>query len=250
MLDRPMVHSAAHARNQLHGAVFVLLVAAIAVGCGATPSAAPSGAPTPRPTAAASPRASEGDASPGASPPRVATPRPSAATTPKTFWTAATRGLTAARHVAVTIAGPNPGLMRFEPGASATVVDGKLVFICVGGAAYDKQSGFARIAGAWQCGASALTSGFRRIGQPAVSWSGSSPSDGSITETITRGTDGTLTWAYTGVSPFLGGRVTARVRLDPASGRILAARRTDPLGATTYTFDYDTAFPKLAVPAH
>jgi hypothetical protein len=158
--------------------------------------------------------------------------------------------LTAARHLQVTASGPSPGVLRFEPSASATMVNRTIVFVCIGGAAYDGQSGFARVPGKWTCGAGALVSGFRQIGQPADSWSPSSPGDASITESVTVGSDGSWTWAYTGISAFLGGRITARVSLDPATERIRTAQRTDPTGTTTYAFDYVRAFPALAVPAH
>jgi hypothetical protein len=161
-----------------------------------------------------------------------------------------TRGLTAAKHVEVTVTGSNPGILRYEAKASATMVNGTIVFVCIGGAAYDGQSGFARVPGKWACGAGALVSGFRQIGQPADSWSASSPGDGSITESVTVGPDGSWTWAYTGISAFLGGRITARVSLDPATNRIRTAHRTDPTGTTTYAFDYARTFPALAVPAH
>jgi hypothetical protein len=118
----------------------------------------------------------------------------------------------------------------------------------VGGAAFDGQSGFAQVPGTWECGARALISGFRRIGQPADSWSETSPTDNAIIEVVGMAPDGTWTWAYTGASPFYGGRVTARISLDPESGRILAAGRVDPTGTTTYRFDYDVTFPALAVP--
>jgi hypothetical protein len=38
--------------------------------------------------------------------------------------------------------------------------------------------------------------------------------------------------------------------MDPVSGRIRTARRTDPGGTTTYVFDYARTFPALDVPAH
>jgi hypothetical protein len=186
---------------------------------------------------------------PAASPAQSATPRASAvAATPKSFWAAAARGLAAAKHLQVAIAGPNPGVLRFEPSASATIVDGRVGFVCTDGAAFDGQSGFARVPGTWECGAAALSGGFRHIGQPADAWNETSPTDSAITEAVAVGHDGTWTWAYSGASAFSGGRVTATVHLDAASGRILAARRVDPTGVTTYSFDYDVTFQALAVP--
>ena len=247
-----MLRPAARAGRRLPAGLLFLLAVASA-GCGASPSAAPTGATTPTAEAASSPSASGRAASPSASPAGSAapsaTPHPSAAPTPTSFWAAVSRGLTSAKHLVVTIAGPNPSLLRYEPGGSATIVSGKVVSVCVHGTAYDGQLGFARVPGSWQCGAAALVSGFRRIGQPADSWSASSPRDSSISEAVTQGSGGRWTWTYSGSPPF-GGRVTVRVTLDPVNGRILAGQRTDPTGTTTYAFDYVSTFPALAVPAH
>jgi hypothetical protein len=232
---------------------FVLFVAAVAAACGTSPTAPPAGPRTPDATASPNPMGSVPIPTPArtpAGPPaESATPRASVvAATPKSFWAAVARGLAAAKHLQVTIAGPNAGVLRFEPGASATIVDGRVEFVCLDGAAFDGQSGFARVPGAWGCGAAALSGGFRNIGQPADAWNATSPTDSAITEVVGVAPAGTWTWAYVGVSAFSGGRVTARVSLDVASGRILAARRTDPAGITTYMFDYAVTFPALAVP--
>jgi hypothetical protein len=231
----------------------VLLVALLAAACGATPSGTPTGLPaTPL---AASPGTIGGSpiptgaAKPARSPAASAAPRPSAvAATPASFWAAAVRGLTTAKHLQVTMAGPNAGMLRFEPNASATIVAGAIAFVCTGGAAFDGQSAFARVPGAWQCGASALVAGFRRIGEPADSWNATSPADSAVTEAVHVASDGTWTWTYAGTSPFLGGHVTASVHLDAKTGRILDARRVDPTGTTTYSFDYALTFPALTVP--
>src|SRR5512140_778201 len=243
-----MLRPAAHLGRRCRAGL--VLVAALAVaGCGAGPSAAPSAGTTPSGSAGPGQAGSSPAVSPSASPASSPTARPSLAATTSAFWAAVTRGLTSARHLEVTITGSNPGVLRYEAKASATIVAGQVGFVCVGGAAYDGQSGFARVPGTWQCGAAALVSGFRRIGQPADSWSATSPSDGSITETVTVRPDGTWRWAYTGLSPFLGGKITARVDLDPATGRIVGARRTAPTGPTPFAFNYAAAFPALAVPA-
>ncbi len=249
-----MLHFAVHVGSRSRAGLVLLVALMAAGGCGAAPSLAPSGGTNPRSSASSSPAASSSttpvSAAPAGSTAPSATPRPSAAATTSTFWAAATRGLTAAKHLQVTIAGSNPGVLRYEAKASAAIVDGKVAFICVSGAAYDGQSGFARVPGSWQCGAAALVSGFRRIGQPADSWTATNPSDSSITESVKIGSDRTWTWTYTGTSLFPGGRITASVTLDPVTGRILAAQRTDLTGVTTYTFDYGLAFPALGVPAH
>jgi hypothetical protein len=251
-----MLRSAACVAPTTRVAGLVLLVAAVVAACGATPSATPSATPTDRPTPGATvtqPSASvpvpTAAPTPAGSPAESATPRPSVvAPTPKSFWAAAARGLAAAKHLQVTLSGPNPGVLRFEPRASATIVDGRVGFVCQDGAAYDGQSGFTQVPGTWKCGAAALSAGFRLIGQPADAWSETSPTDSAITEAVTVGPDGTWAWAYAGASAFNGGRVTATVRLDAKSGRILAARRVDPTGVTTYSFDYALTFPALAVP--
>ena len=248
-----MLRPAALLRHGSGPAGFVLLVAMLAAACGATPSAAPTGLPeTPAPASPGTIAASSvptAATTPARSPAASATPRPSVvAATPASFWAAIVRGLTAAKHLQVTMAGPNPGMLRFQPNASATIVAGQVVFVCTGGAAFDGQSGFARVPGTWECGAAALVAGFRRIGQPTDSWNETSPTDSAITEAVKVATDGTWTWTYAGTSPFLGGHVTATVHLDARSGRILDARRVDPTGTTTYSFDYAVTFPALAVP--
>ncbi len=239
-------------RSRLAGLLLVVIATAACGGTsGASATLLPTDAQPGTRTAAPSASVAAPTPSPALSPtPSAKPPCCTPAATPSSFWAAVTRGLTAARHLQVTASGPRPGVVRFEPSASATLVNGTLVFVCIGGAAYDGQSGFARVPGKWTCGAAALVSGFRQIGQPADSWSLGSPGDGSISESVTVGPDGSWTWAYLGTSAFLGGRVTARVSLDPATNRILTAQRTDPTGTTTYAFDYARTFPALAVPAH
>ena len=240
-------------RSSIRVGGLVALIALVTAACGATSNAAPTGGPTPGLTATPNPSASgpipTPAPTPAGSPAKSTAPRPSAVVpTPKSFWAAAARGLSSAKHLQVTLAGPNPGVLRFEPSASATIVGGRIGFVCLDGAAFDGQSGFARVTGTWDCGAAALSGGFRNIGQPADAWNETSPTDNAITEVVGTEPDGTWTWAYVGASAFYGGRVTARVSLDAESGRILAARRVDPTGVTTYSFDYETTFPALAVP--
>jgi hypothetical protein len=234
-------------------AAFMLFVAMLAAACGAGPTVAPTGLfatpPAASPGAVVASPIQTPEATPRSSSPAKATPRPSpVAATPASFWAAVVRGLSAAKHLQVTIAGPNAGTLRYQPSASATLVAGQVAFVCTGGAAYDGQSGFARVPGTWECGTAALVAGFRRIGQPADSWNETSPTDSAVTEAVKVASDGTWTWTYAGTSPFLGGQVTASVRLDATSGRILDARRVDPTGTSTYSFDYAVTFPALAVP--
>ena len=260
-------------RSRLARAALVAVFAVLVAGCGpvASPSpaptpspvVAPTDAPTPEPTFAPSPTATAepspepATASPTASPaptPTLApspTPRPTATPaagpTVDAFWSRVERGIRAAGRMEVEIAGPNAGALRFEPDASATVIDGVVGFVCVGGRAYDGQSSFTRLPGRWTCGAPALTAGFRSIGQPIDAWNATIPTDNARRETLAV-EDGRWTWRYRANSPFYGGAVTASVTLDPATGRIVAARRVDPTGTTRYTFDYGAEFPPIAVP--
>ncbi len=247
---RPASVVRVRATSRLAGVALVMTL--VVAACGANPSAAPTvlgAAGTASPVAVPSEAPASPVASRTPSPPPAATAHATAATpTVKSFWAAVTRGLSAAGHLQVTISGPNPGVLRYEPTVSATVANGQIGFICLGSAAFDGQSGFARVPGSWDCGAGALVSGLRKIGEPADSWNASSPSNSSIKESVSIAPDGSWTWSYSATSVFLGGKVSVHVSLDPKSGRILAARRVDPTGTTTYTFDYTITFPALAVP--
>jgi len=202
----------------------------------AVPGASPTGEPSP--TAAAR-------GSPGPTPAAGETP---ATPTARAFWTAAARGIAAAGRLAVTVEGPNPGELRFEARASATIVDGAPGFVCVGGRAYDGQSAWTEVRGDWTCGADAFAAGFRNLGQPIDAWSDSVPRDDAIRETVRVTADGRWRWDYRGTSAYFGGRVTASALLDPATGRIVQASRTDPTGDTTYHLRYGASFPPIAVP--
>jgi hypothetical protein len=251
-------------------AVSLLLSAAVAVACGnpsvspAAATVAPSTPPAPAtvgpsiplpatPDVTPSPAASaRPTATPAATktPARTPTPTPSAAgPTPDGFWALVERGLRGAHRLRVDISGPNANAatMRFEPDASATVIEDVVGFVCVDAHAYDGQSAFTAVPGAWTCGAPALVAGFRHIGQPIDAWNSNVPSDESRRETVTtRGN--TWTWTYHATSPYLGGKVTATVTLDRGRQRITSARRVDPTGTTRYTFHYGVDFPPIAVP--
>ncbi len=180
--------------------------------------------------------------------PTPTAPSPGADTpTADTFWGFVEHGVRDAARLEVEIAGPNAGTLRYEADASATVIEGVVGFVCLGGRAYDGQSGFTAIPGSWTCGAAALVAGFRTIGQPLDAWNATLPSDDARRETVTvRGN--TWTWSYRATSPYYGGRVTAVVTLDRTTLRVTAARREDPTGVTTYTFRYRASFPAIVVP--
>ncbi len=139
-------------------------------------------------------------------------------------------------------------MLRFEPDASATVVDDQVVFVCVDGRAYDGQSGFERVPGTWECGSAALVQGFRVAGLPRDAFNDSLPPDDEIHETVTRLEDGSWRWSYRALNPVFGGRITAVVVIDPTTGEIRSASRGDPTGETTYGISYTETFPKIALP--
>lgn len=209
----------------------------------ATPTAAPTTVPTatPAPTAVASP-------APTATP--AATARPAATPSGPTadeFWSRVARGIRDAGRLVVVIDGPAAGSLRFEPAASATVIDDTVGFVCVDRRAYDGQSAFTALPGSWTCGAAALVAGFRGIGQPIDAWNRTIPTDTRRAESVVV-QDGRWTWRYRATSPYYGGAVSASVTLDPRTRRVVEASRKDPTGATRYAFDYGADFPPIAVP--
>ena len=152
-----------------------------------------------------------------------------------------------AGKVSVTIDGPAPGELRYEPTSSATAIDGAVKFVCVGGQALDGQSGWLAVPGDWTCGPGALVRGFRTIGQPLDAWSAALPKDSGISESIDVTSGGQWRWTYRAKSPFAGS-VTTRIIVHPTTGRIASATRLDGAGTTDYTFDYEAGFPTIAPP--
>lgn len=210
-----------------------------------TATATPSPPPTPAPSTTPAPSASETPA-----PLPSATAQPTAVVAPnlETFWTAAAASVERAGRLRIRVIGPSPGELRYEPERSATVIDGSVVFVCTGGAAYDGQSGFAVVPGEWTCGAQALVAGFRRTGQPLDAWGPGLPDDSEIRESVALAEDGTWRWDYAAVNPFAGGDVRTTVSIDPATGEIRSASRRDPVGSTTYGISYQERFPPIALP--
>ena len=163
------------------------------------------------------------------------------------FWEAVADGLRAAGHLRIEVVGPSAGELRYEAEASAPAQDGALVFVCVGGKAYDGQSGWAAVPGSWTCGAEAMASGFRTLGQPVDAWSANLPADSGIEEAIALTPEGTWVWTYRASSPF-SGKVSTIVTFEPVTGRVVSAGRIDDTGETTYRFDYAETFPPIAKP--
>ncbi len=228
----------------------------IVAGCGPVPASPPASATPPgtSPTAAAvatlpptaAPSAPASPPSPTVAP---ASSQPPAPPTVEALWAAVRRGLDEAGRLRITVIGPSPGVLRYQPDASATVADGQVVFVCTGGRAWDGQGGsFVAVPGAWECGAGALVDGFRNSGQPVDAWSRDLPADQSIVEQVTLEPDGRWRWEYRARSLAFGGSVTTTVWVDPASGRILDARRSDPTGETRYGISYSETFPPIVAP--
>ncbi len=219
----------------------------------ATPAGSPTPPPTPTPTPSPTPVPS---LHPTTSPTPTVAASPTPATTPAAtpsgptadaFWARVERGIRDAGRLLVVIDGPATASLRFETAASATIIDGVVGFVCVGGRAYDGQSAFTRLPGSWTCGARALTAGFRGIGQPIDAWNRTIPTDTRRSESVVVEA-GRWTWRYRATSPYYGGAVSATVTIDPTTRRVVAASRSDPTGATRYAFVYGADFPRIAVP--
>ena len=196
--------------------------------------------------AAAGPRASNADGTGGADPSGTLTP--GAAPTADGFWSLAADAARAATPLRIRATGPTPGELRYEAERSATILGEALAFVCHDGRARDGQSGFAELPGSWSCGVEALVRGFRLMGQPLDAWSAELPPDAAIVERVGLEPDGTWRWDYAATNPFVGGSVAAVVILDPATGRIARATRTDPTGPTTWAIDYEADVPAIDPP--
>ncbi len=157
-------------------------------------------------------------------------------------------GVRDAGRLRLRVIGPAPGELRYVDDASATVIGGNLVFVCSGSAAFDGQSGWSELSGKWTCGVDALVAGFRRTGQPLDAWSERLMADEGIIERLELPGDGTWRWSYRGRSPYAGGEVRTVVVLDPMTGQLRSAQRSDPTGDTTYGISYSEVFPAIAVP--
>lgn len=210
----------------------------------ATPLSSPTATSTPRPTP--TPTVSP---SPTLSPTIEPSPSPSAAPPTTTgFWQRVGDAVATSGRLRIRVIGPSPGELRYQPAASATVVDGAVVFVCLGGRAYDGQSGFTEVPGDWRCGTDALVRGFRLAGQPLDAWSSDLPLDQGISEAVEALPDGTWRWTYRATNPVFGGEVRATVVVDPSTGEIRSASRRDPTGDTTYGISYREAFPEIRLP--
>ena len=212
-------------------------------------SASPSLPPSPSPPSV-TPSPSPPTPSQSASPTPTATPTPTASPPPTvtSFWSAVAEGIETAGRLRITVIGPAPGVLRYEPTRSATVVDGVVTFVCVDNQAYDGQSGFIALPGAWVCGIEALVQGFRTNGQPLDSWQADFPSAERIVETIAVGQDGRWQWTFQAHDPFVGGDVRTTVISIRPPARSSRRRGSDPVGSTTYGISYSATFPPIALP--
>jgi len=227
----------------------LLTGAALVAACGGSPSA-PSAAVSPEPTAGgANPSTSIGGSAQATALASAPVASPSApAPDAKSFWARATAALKATGRLRVSVVRPDALELRYEPGASASVVGGVITTICIRSAWYDVQGHRAsQIRGKWSCGSAALVAAFRKTGQPLEAYNSTLPVYTSIGETVTVQTK-TWRWTFTALSRDLGGTVTTSVVLDAVTGRLLSAQRTDPRGTTQYGFSYTSIFLPIALP--
>ena len=236
--------------------VIAVTLAILPLAC-AGPAPTPQVAPSPEPSLSASafpppslsPLPSRSPLVPSPSPSPLPTPSP-VVPTADALWEKVGEAIAEAGTLDVLVEqGFDAAHLRYEATASATVADGEIVFICAGGRAYEGASGgFSELPGRWSCGGSALVAGFRRNGQPIDAWNDTVPSDDGIRESTKLAPDGSWLWTYEATSDAYGGRVETAVEVDPATGRIRAAARTDPLGTTNYSFTYEAASPPIEAP--
>jgi hypothetical protein len=139
---------------------------------------------------------------------------------------------------------------HYEPTASARILQGRPIVVCLEGRAYFlAQGGSAPEPGTWSCGADAFVDCFRAFGQPADgAYSTALEANTNIAERIGVDADGTWTWNYSADMPHNVGQVTATVWLDPATDRIVRAVRQDPTGTTTWTVEYGATFAPIVRP--
>lgn len=179
------------------------------------------------------------------------TPTISAPSDAAAFWAQAHRALVDAGRVKVVSVGAL-GAMEFhyEPTASARILQGKPIVVCVDGRAYFiAQGGTAPEPGAWSCGADAFVDCFRAFGQPADgAYSSALEASTNIAKRVGVAADMTWTWNYSAAMPHDGGPVTATVWLDPATDRIVRAVRQDSTGTTTWTVEYGATFEPIVRP--
>ena len=161
----------------------------------------------------------------------------------------ASRALGATERLRVIVVGGTPDELRFEPRASAALIDGDLATVCVDGRAYDIDGFEATEREArWTCGASAFVSSVRRSGQPREAWNNSVPEDTAIRERVVADGPDRWRWEYSARSAELDGPVRATLLMDAATGRLLSGTRRDPTGDVRWTFNYTALFTPVALP--
>jgi hypothetical protein len=226
-----------------------LLSILLATACGNSVS---SSAP---PTSIASPATSAPPStaaqSPSAEPSATAIPSatvPPAPTDAAAFWAIAGDTMRRAGQTFLTGTGPTNDRIQYEPTASASLIGEAPVVVCIDGVEYEGPNGFQPAPGPFSCGVDAFVDGFRSLGFPVVGYSTDFEQNRNVKETVSVAPDGRWRWDYAADSPQFSGPVSASVWLDPASGKIVEATRTDPIGKTSWTVDYDATFPPVALP--
>ena len=235
----------ARARPLVVGLLSVLL--ATACGNSVSPTAPPtaSSSATPSPIAPSPTLSPSTDPSPTASPTPTIPPAPADAAA---FWAIAGDTMRRAGQTFLTGNGPTDDRIRYEPTASAALIADAPVVVCIDGVEYEGPNGFEPAPVPFTCGVDAFVDSFRSLGFPVAGYSPEFEQNKKVKETVAVDPDGRWRWSYSADSPQFSGPVSATVWLDPASGKIVEARRKDPIGTTTWTLDYDATFPPVALP--
>jgi hypothetical protein len=186
--------------------------------------------------------------------PTKAAPTPTAPARPANaaaFWALARRAFVDAGRVKVVQAGAESAWeFHYEPTASERISQGKPIVVCLDRLAYFiAQGGTAPEPGTWSCGADGFVDCFRAFGSPGDgAYSTALEANTNIAERVGVDVDGTWSWSYSADMPHNVGPVTATVKLDPATGRIVRAVRQDPQGTTTWTVEYGATFAPIVRP--
>lgn len=147
------------------------------------------------------------------------------------------------------VVGREPDEYRFEPRASAALVDGGLRVVCVEGGAYEIDGFRATPRPArWTCGFSSLVTAFRRTGQPTEAWNATVAEDARVRERVVADAGDRWRWEYTAISEALGGRVRVTLIMDATTGRLVSGTRSDPTGDVRWTFNYTALFTPVQLP--
>jgi hypothetical protein len=236
-------HAGVSGRQLVRIGPWLLAALIVVTACGSDPGTPAAASPSPAASTYPTPGASATD-EPVPSP-SAGAPAPSVAA----FWSLARIALSRSRRLRIVAVGVGTRELRFEPDASGVVAAGVLSSICLTGTSYTLTGlKAATVPGKWTCGTAAMIAGFRKSGQPVYAWNSRMPADTKIRERVRLRVPGRWTWDYTATSTALGGAVRVSLEIDAVTGRLVSGLRTDPTGATRYSFSYTTIFSPIALP--